>query len=115
MDLNRSHKLGITLAGIHLIGVCLTAWIVAHLTVWAGVVWMIWAVIDFPLSLAYLIAMPAYFNWVSTLDVTHPILAQLLYFPHIFHGLVGSIWWYFLPILVARMRSTGAQTKSTNQ
>jgi hypothetical protein len=102
---NNTHKLGATLAGAHLLGVLLTAWYVAHLSSWAGVVWVVWGVIDFPLSLAYLLAMPGYFSWVDALDNTHPALAQLLYFPHLFHGLVGTVWWYFLPILVSKIRS----------
>jgi hypothetical protein len=99
------HKFGAIFAGIHLFGVLLTAWYVAHASSWAGVIWMVWAVIDIPLSLAYLPAMLGYFGWVDSLDNAHPVLAQLLYFPHLFHGLIGTIWWYFLPTLISKLRS----------
>lgn len=106
MDSHRLNRLGITFAAIHLLGVLLTAWFVAHSSSWAGVVWMVWAVIDLPLSIAYLPAMLGYFGWVDSLDNTHPILAQILYFPHLFHGVVGTIWWYFVPVLASKIRSS---------
>lgn len=112
MESGKLRRLGITFAAIHFLGVLLTAWMVAHSSSWAGVVWMIWAVIDLPLSLAYLPAMLDYFGWVDSLDKAHPILAQILYFPHLFHGLVGTIWWYFLPFLVARIFGRRTQLKS---
>ena len=60
----------------------------------AALVWVFWAVIDLPVSLLYLLA-PAYSRFVNEL-VGQTAFAHILYFPHLIHGLLGTIWWYFL-------------------
>ncbi|MGH8307177.1 MAG: hypothetical protein ACRER0_02805 [Gammaproteobacteria bacterium] len=104
MIAKKSHVIGVILASLHLVGVCLTIWYIAVSTVGqASLVWAFWALIDFPWSLAYLLSGPAYAHWVEALSSAHPFLAQVMYFPHILHVLIGTIWWYFLPILVAKL------------
>ncbi|PLX92639.1 MAG: hypothetical protein C0619_05400 [Desulfuromonas sp.] len=50
--------------------------------------WIFWWLIDFPVSLLVFLAKPVGFKSVWTL--------------YIIHGVIGTIWWYFLPrILLA--------------
>jgi hypothetical protein len=67
-----------------LLGVVATAWYVAQSTAGqAPLVWAYWAFIDFPWSLAYVLQGPTYGTWVDAHSAGHPLLAQLLYFPHL--------------------------------
>jgi hypothetical protein len=71
----------------------------------AALLWGVFAVIDFPLSLFYFFA-----ESVASSSLFHrgpPWFAQLLYFPYLIHGLLGTIWWYFLPRLVTPRKMGG--------
>lgn len=59
----------------------------------APLVWGIWAVIDFPVSLFYFVGGNAYSALLHS--VSGPI-AWLLYLPHWIHGVLGALWWYLL-------------------
>jgi len=73
----------------------------------AALVWLYWAPIDFPFSLLYYAA-PTYSQLVYRLVGDSP-LTYVLYLPHLIHGLLGTVWWYFLALLtikaVSRLRS----------
>ena len=66
----------------------------------ASMVWIIFFIIDFPVSLVYLFAGAMYSQWFDGLDGT--MFAQILYLPHFIHGILGTIWWYFLPKILMR-------------
>jgi hypothetical protein len=56
----------------------------------ASMVWIFFLFIDFPVSLLY-----------QAGDVIYiasgvPILEWLLYPPYIIHGLLGTVWWYYI-------------------
>jgi hypothetical protein len=94
---------GTVLATVHLLGVLLTIWYAAASTDGqAPLVWAIWAIIDFPLSLAYLLLGPPYAQWTQTLSSDRPGLAQFVYLPHLLHGVLGTVWWFFVPFIVAK-------------
>lgn len=59
----------------------------------AMLVWSYWLVIDFPVSLL----VPA--GW-SLIDPDSPLTRYWLY---VVHGGLGTIWWYCLPLIVARI------------
>jgi hypothetical protein len=70
----------------------------------ASMLWIIFAIIDFPVSLFYLLAGPKYSQLLHSLDGN--MLAQLMYLPYFIHGFLGTVWWYFVPkILKAILRS----------
>lgn len=51
----------------------------------------VWLIIDFPVSFLTLLA----FEIVSG---NSPINEKILYYmPYFIHGVLGSLWWYFLP------------------
>jgi len=93
----------VAVAVVHLLGVVATAWYVAQSTGQAPMVWAYWAFIDFPWSLAYVVVGHGYTGWAETHSVSHPLLAQLLYFPHLLHGVVGTVWWYCLVLLIGKV------------
>jgi hypothetical protein len=69
-------------ASMHLLGVGVTEWYVSTSPAGqAPMVWVYWAFADFPLSLLY-----------AFLDDSFLIV----------HGLLGTIWWYFLSVALAR-------------
>jgi hypothetical protein len=91
-------------AGLHLAGVVATAFYVAQSSEGqAPLVWVYWAFIDLPWSLAYLLQGPGYGSWVEAHSGGHPLIAQLLYFPHLLHGIIGTVWWYFLVLLIGKL------------
>ena len=84
MASKRIHSIALVVAGVHLLGVLLTAWCVSASTEGqAPLVWVYWMMLDLPWSL---------------------LLVQLIGSNFIvIHGIVGTMWWYFLAILVARL------------
>jgi hypothetical protein len=69
-------------AGMHLLGVGATEWYVSTSPVGqAPMVWLYWAFADFPVSLLY-----------ALLDDSFLIV----------HGVLGTIWWYFLTAVIVR-------------
>jgi hypothetical protein len=65
----------------------------------AALVWTLWYVPDFPVSLLYMVA-PSYSQWFDNVIVGRGIIEHLLYLPHVIHGLLGTAWWYLMPRLV---------------
>ena len=71
----------------------------------ASLIWVKWATFDFPVSLLYYLPLESYGTWVQNLD--NSLLAQILYFPHLADGFVGTVLWYFLPRLCMPKRLGG--------
>ena len=65
----------------------------------------VFMVIDFPVSLLDLL-LASFHLHLSALE--KPSFVELLYPPYLIHGLLGSIWWYFLPRLLTPRRLGGA-------
>ena len=78
-----SHRIAATVAALHLVGALLTAWYVSVASAssgQAGLVWVFWMLVDLPISfLAYTLS-----------DVGFLFT----------HALLGSLWWYFLVMVV---------------
>ncbi|WP_460710955.1 hypothetical protein [Lysobacter terrae] len=62
----------------------------------APLIWGIWAVVDFPVSLLYFVAGKAYSDLLHSVSNSYGSLAWLFYMPHWIHGLLGTLWWYLL-------------------
>jgi hypothetical protein len=91
-----SKKLGLLFAGLHLVAFLATIFYIRHsASPQASLIWGIFAIFDFPISSVYFFAGGAYSKWLDALG--NSSLAQIAYLPHLIHGLLGTIWWYFLP------------------
>jgi hypothetical protein len=62
-------------------------------------IWLVWAAADFPISLLYWAIAEPYSSWLDSMR-GQPIIQSLLYLPYVIHGLLGAIWWYWLPRLI---------------
>lgn len=56
----------------------------------AHMVWFFFLFIDFPVSLLYTFAQ----SFSMMRDI--PVFGWFLYPPYIIHGILGTIWWYFV-------------------
>ena len=100
----RRNKLGIILSTIHLLFFLLTiSYLNSSHTEQASFIWIIWFPVDLPWSLLYLIGGEEYGQWVETIYRYSPIISEILYTPHLVHGIIGTIWWFFLPKIVHRL------------
>jgi hypothetical protein len=69
----------------------------------APLLWFIFATVDFPLSLLYLLG-----GWLNSHSPHYyAALSEFLYMPYLIHGLLGAVWWYFLPKLITPRRLGG--------
>ena len=93
---NIAHYIGVALALLHTIGFLAMAFYISKLTdPQAPLLWSMFAIIDLPVSLLYLVA------------GSLPSLTKIVYGPYLIHGLLAPIWWYFLPKLVTPRRIGG--------
>ena len=78
----------------------------------APMLWAVFAIIDFPVSLLYMCIPHSYGSWVGSLP--NSIFTQMLYVLNLIHGLIGTVWWYFLPRLITPKSLGGLWGKSNN-
>ena len=103
--MTRNGRLCIVLAFIHFIGFGATvAYIHLSNDPKASLIWMIWAVIDFPWTLLYFAAGPSYSSLLAEFSAKLEIVGYLFYMPHLVHGFVGTVWWYCLPKIAQKVR-----------
>lgn len=89
---------GLYLAAIHLAAFAATVLYTTYSPEGqAPLIWLFWALVDFPLSLFYWVGGQGYAAWVEGLSDNSLLLGYIFYTPHLIHGVVGTIWWYFLP------------------
>jgi hypothetical protein len=108
MSLGRTFagKVGLCCAFLHCVAFVLTVVYIRQSTdPQAPLVWAVFGIIDLPVSLLYFAFGDGYSHMLHNLSSR--ILSQMLYVPHVIHGLVAPIWWYFLPRLVMRRRFGG--------
>ncbi len=99
-------KVGLMLGAAHLCAFLVTiAYVFSSSDGQAPLVWSVFAIIDFPISLVYYLVGPTYSSWLGSLD--SPVLAQVCYLPHLLHGPLATIWWCLLPRLVMPKRLGG--------
>ena len=108
-----SKKIGLYCACLHCLAVVAMALYINHSTdPQASLLWGIFAVVDFPLSLTYFFAGNAYSTWLDGFG--HSFFLRFLYLPYLIHGLMGTIWWYFLPRLAMPKKLGGIWGASRN-
>ncbi len=97
-------KIGLGLAIIHLVSFVLLALYVRNLPdPQAPLLFVAFVFVDLPVSLLDLLFASFHLH-LSSLE--KPAF-EFLYPPYFIHGLLGTIWWYFLPRLVTPRRFGG--------
>jgi len=95
-----ARKIGLALGSLHLAAfLFLVAYIHHSSDPQAALLWALFSITDFPLSLLYYFHVPSQEGYSG--------FARFLYLPYLIHGLLGTIWWYFLPRLVTARRLGG--------
>jgi hypothetical protein len=94
----RANRIGLVLAGWHLFFFLLTvAWVEHSADGQSSLVYVFWFPIDLPWSLLYFAIGSQYGDWLDGVHKVSSVLGNVFYPPYLIHGLVGTIWWYFLP------------------
>jgi len=105
-------KIGIFFSCLHCSAAIATMLYIAHSRApQAPMLWGIFAIIDFPISLLFLFA-PEYGEWVGSFGDS--FLAHIFYLPYIIHIFLGTIWWYFLPRLFLKRKLGGVWGRRLN-
>lgn len=98
-------KIGVALGLVHLLLVAVVALDLAReeLDAQWQLIWIPFLVADFPVSL--LIPLMWYLFPTAHLSFgSYPVSeAQGFIFPVVVHGIIGSLWWFLIPILAARL------------
>lgn len=98
-------KIGVYLALGHLAAFLVTALYIAGSPVGqVALIWILWFPVDLPWSLLYFVLGENYSLWVEKLSQKSLVLSSILYAPHLIHGVIGTIWWYFLPNILKVVR-----------
>lgn len=106
-------RIGVFCASLHCMGFLATVLIIQISgDPQIALLWGYWAVIDFPVSLVYLVAGANYDTFCQQFQGT--LVAHLIYLPHIIHGFLGLIWWYFLPKILLPKRFGGMWGKGSS-
>ena len=104
MNKNLTRKLGAVLAIIHLVAFVWLALYVRSLSdPQAPLLLAVFVIVDFPVSMIYFLVAKLHLNFA---DLRNPVF-EFLYPPYLIHGLLGTIWWYFLPRLFLPKRLGG--------
>jgi hypothetical protein len=96
MKLTTSKVIGLLLAVIHLVLFVLFSVVMnfGSQDAMAGMLWGLWKTVDFPVSLlAFYGFMPVPIEW------SLPLFVKFI-FPYLVHGVLGTIWWFFIPIFI---------------
>ena len=92
--MNKARRIGLILSVSHLLGLLLFIKYMFHVSGRDGqgpLLWVYWLIIDFPVSILVVL--------LFALNVT---THYVLYFVH---GVLGTVWWYYLPIYIHKMFS----------
>jgi hypothetical protein len=71
--------------------------------------WVFFSIIDFPISMLYFFG-KSYSNILNSFG--SQFFSEILYLPYVVHGLLGAVWWYFLPRLVTPKKLGGVWGKN---
>ena len=97
--LNLSKSIGLFFAAVHFFLFILFVGYI-HLLVKDGqtqLLWIIFLVVDFPVSLVTLLAYKLLPYGTDFANMARFIT------PYIVHGIIGSMWWYFLPQIISHL------------
>lgn len=72
---------------------------------WNSLIWFCWFPVDFPWSLLYFVINHGQVaQTVDQLSNQSVIWQYVLYAPYLVHGILGTIWWGFLPSIWSKLR-----------
>src|SRR5262249_39643928 len=100
-------RVGLVLAIVHLLlfaGFLVWKKAVAAQDGQSELLWIIWIPIDFPWSLC--VPLLSQLAGDELISPTQRGISGILYFlPHFVHGVIGTIWWYYIPRLLTLLFS----------
>lgn len=107
----RVSPFGVVAALLHLALLAHTLWLILSTSApkWSGY-WIIFLALDFPLSLG---VMPV--TWLVPPSPAGPLSDfSNFWWPAVYHGVVGTAWWYVVGTVIARKVSRGG-TQDANK
>lgn len=101
-------KLGAICALVHLISVVLVGYIMATSTdPHASTLWLHYFIVDYPIAIGLwpLSFVVVGHGWTLNAATQGSILNSIgnFWMPALYLGIVGTIWWYFLPRLIGKL------------
>jgi len=112
-------KVGAFLSITHLLFVIYFSWVIANAPdSEASMAWVLFLFLDFPVIfglepvgvLMRLIGVPKYIEWIDVSGQLRDVYSFWL--PAFYTGVIGTTWWYFLPILIGKL--FGSKSDSLN-
>jgi hypothetical protein len=102
---NTAMRIGLAFAAMHFF-LFLATVVYVHMSSdpQAPLIWVIWAIADLPISLLYIILARPYSFLIESLPNQFATIEEIFYLPHVIHGLLGTIWWYWLPQILRKLR-----------
>jgi hypothetical protein len=105
-----SKKVGIAFAAIHLL---VFAIFILYLYLSSEgqtrLLWALWLPLDFPVSLIVIAGL----DWIPSDSQLMGATRELL--PYFVHGIVGTIWWFFVPIIIGSLFEKLAKKGTANK
>lgn len=113
----KASVIGFILALLHLVGFFVTVHhVITSPVEQSTMIWLVWFPVDFPWSLLNLLGGEGYSNWVQHISETSEIMGYILYTPYLVHGLIGTVWWFFIPHLIRKfLKSRESRRESRGQ
>jgi len=103
-NLRRRQYLGIILASVHLCAFVVTVtYTVKSPIEQSSLVWLVWFPIDIPWSFINILGGEAYSLWLANIASKSFLFEYAFYTPYLVHGLIGTIWWYYLPTFISKI------------
>jgi hypothetical protein len=101
--IRKETKICLSVSGLHLALVVSTAVLISTIRDGqAPMLWVFFTYIDYPVSLTItLFTDEQYYEWFTSMN--YPIPAMLFYPPYLVFGVLGTTWWYLLPMLFLKM------------
>jgi len=114
-------KTGFYLSSVHLLAFIGTVLYTTRSSVeQASLIWLVWFPVDLPWSFLHLVGGAEYSQWLGEVTNVSSVLGYVLYTPYLVHGIIGTIWWFYLPKIVSSVldrskdtsRKTGSESNS---
>lgn len=96
--MTKATRIGAIFAVVHFIAYAASFVLTSTGSSWNSVYLILfWQVADFPVGLILVAFSGVYHEWIEPFLHEGTLLGQLLWFPNIVDGLLGSLWWFVIP------------------